>query len=86
LGIGILEHQSGMAEQLINRVLGCIESINENLSNPLAMMEMGYQADTGAAKGGFTTATCPCDQHTLSRAKGEVKAIQCPRLRTLVAV
>jgi hypothetical protein len=86
LGIGILEHQPGMAKQLINGVLDRVESVNENLSNPLAMMKMGYQSDTGAAKGGFAASTCPCDQHTFSRAKGQVKAIQCPRLCNRVAV
>jgi hypothetical protein len=86
LRIGILEHQPGMAKQLINRVLGGIESIDKDPSNPLPMMKMGYQPDTGTAKGGFAASACPCDQHTLSRAKGKIKAIQCPGLCTRVAV
>jgi hypothetical protein len=86
LRIGILEDQPGMAEQLINSVLARIEPINENLSNPLPVMEMGYQPDRGTAKSGFAASACPCDEHTFSRAKGEIKAIQCPRLCTRVAV
>jgi hypothetical protein len=49
LRVCILEHQPGMAKQFMDRVLDRVESIDENLSNPLSMMKMGYQPDTGTA-------------------------------------